>query len=1648
MKQQHHPKDAKTYVKGANRDIEKEFINLDDGSYIDACNMRPINTEGDNGALSKMSGEEVLYNRNYRRCGDSSLISFSDTYKCIGTIEVKNKVIEFWADEAGSDDPFVRIDGLLVLKSSQLPIGSANPLQMDKNESCVGGEIYATDYVNAPLFFNVDDLLTNAGYYSSSDCTEKYFSEFNLSESQLSLEGHLNVPRFVELQSSGSGTVRDRNGSEGLPVGTYSYAIRYVDQTGNATNIGMFSPTIPVVKNFSPDTKHYPYARTLGDAPDESNATRYGIRLKVRVNNLNNYERVEVIRVRWTSGTAIGTPPEGEIILKIPLDEGEVGSFDVEDASINSIETVTDEVTSSQLGGIKRAKSVRFFENKLYLGNIEYESKDVSADEVFPSGSANIYPTLEFMGKAGHNDPYNYAYHKSYMSTDETGFGLLFLDNEGTRSFVVPIPGGEEVEMPSRRDAVSQDTIDTSIKGLPEAALSTGGFGYCHEVFDMEDSIGRTDVSSRCAFVNISQEGWKCGAMVDDGQANFKECTDGEPISQTLQVGTNCGGWIIRSNKIGFAGLHPYTPADSNWDNLNFNPNQVLDTGDEKIKLPGRWMFAPNYYAKGFAIEGIAPPKWASSFSIVRTKPAQKVQAQGMASWSLNSAGNNTSNVSKNSNKVWFYASDADEKDSLGINPQLFEDINNGIGTGEYTLKMESPLGFGSDYYNFNEGAGGSLATFGLDLISHVRLMKDSTLNPKFTPEEGSSMGTGDGDNRYVSFGKWRRGIGDQLPEGFPSQTNPFTFKITGIKLVKGVDTPAGERGGHFWEISLNKDIYKYVNLGSTPHDFAEDSYRNFHEPFYIASILRENNGIDTSPQTQEYISTGHSQQLRSLVAVSPDDNAAINVDLVDERWEDCIPDLLTSSSTQLKDTRMPGQVANYYNLKRFVSVEDKDGKPLKYMNATFEDVDTINTILSGIAANGSYKDATNTDGATIHGIYKHIDTNGNQRFRLIFDTNGWKSGVNTGIVGKEAFIPNKDSKIYVDYDKRIPIRFFGGDTFIGENVHAIYDAKYKSDGTPENDGNTHKINVGLPYRDVTPNKRIYMVQNARNKLLTDNIQSSTPNLKHGTRSGGYPARLRQWLLMYTIESRNCSPYFYGNTTDKATLDTFFPITHYRLRPHKWDNEELLDTEVIDPAYEAAYGDETKYWQYGGFRFRPLANHDYSQYNNFGTYSSKPKTGFTEETLFCTRVIWSEEKPVNVQDSPNVRSFPALNIYDISDDTGEIKYLYDSDSSKGNNLFAFTEDGTVMLLTDKRILSQLNGGELAAIESPERGIQKQIWLSKVIGMSDEMWRSAAEYSNIIYFANLQSVYAMKGTELVDIGRAKYHNRIYYDFLQNLKSGYESDLTGVYNELHQEYWITFNDEKNNAKIPSGAKVTVNYTAPSAGFIGQIRTKVYNGNLVENNGNLGLSGGEYCLIDNKTTDLDKFLLGGNTGELLLNSINLTIDELGNEVVVSDPVNDIDYTLVPGKSYIITPVIEEINGQRPRVSEFTVEETANLYKGEKEQRCVTVMYSKVNGQWIGTNSHDFDRFLSFDNRLFGMRDAETYELNKGDKIYDAPIEAYVMNASVGTASRKSSTQNIKGDASMDKEFIRIRLSSDNKPDSIEFFETEDQMDSNYAV
>ena len=185
MKQQHHPHDIKHYSNGVNRDVDDELMGLQEGQSIDACNMRSNPMDGDNAARKKINGEEVMYPNIDNRCAGGTGLPLASTYECIGIVEVNDHIIEFWADSAKVDPPVVRIDGLIVLMTADLPVTIDAPLQIAKNESCVGGEIYFTDYVVTPMLFNIDDLLLNSGIDvggKEGECTGKYFDGFNLDE--------------------------------------------------------------------------------------------------------------------------------------------------------------------------------------------------------------------------------------------------------------------------------------------------------------------------------------------------------------------------------------------------------------------------------------------------------------------------------------------------------------------------------------------------------------------------------------------------------------------------------------------------------------------------------------------------------------------------------------------------------------------------------------------------------------------------------------------------------------------------------------------------------------------------------------------------------------------------------------------------------------------------------------------------------------------------------------------------------------------------------------------------------------------------------------------------------------------------------------------------------------------------------------------------------------------------------------------------------------------------------------------------------------------------------------------------------------------------------------------------------------------------
>jgi hypothetical protein len=264
------------------------------------------------------------------------------------------------------------------------------------------------------------------------------------------------------------------------------------------------------------------------------------------------------------------------------------------------------------------------------------------------------------------------------------------------------------------------------------------------------------------------------------------------------------------------------------------------------------------------------------------------------------------------------------------------------------------------------------------------------------------------------------------------------------------------------------------------------------------------------------------------------------------------------------------------------------------------------------------------------------------------------------------------------------------------------------------------------------------------------------------------------------------------------------------MRPSRWNDSsfdtgditQIADDNNMYVEYFEDYPNEYSFWRFGGFRFKPNYNIDYS-IKGPRLYFSKPKVGYTEENKFCSGIVWSLPRSINQQDSPGLKTCPGTNIYLANDANGGIKKAWDSRTEgKGSNLYAITNGGICLLLTNKAILSNISADDLT-VTSTDRFISGEYWISTKIGSDGEMWRGMAEGSvevqtqqgrvemDTLFIPNYNSVYKLSENMVVDILKDKYRTRL-APSLGNIANGYFDHVAGAFNKENNEYWLQLAD----------------------------------------------------------------------------------------------------------------------------------------------------------------------------------------------------------------------------------------------------------------
>lgn len=1571
---EHHKNQLSLFSEGANSDIDKEFLgNLQPGEYVDAKNMHPVSINGDTSALKKIAGETSFYSNNLG----------SGTWVCIGTIEVNDNIVEVWADSAASSNSLIRINGVVVLQSDDFPVDANHPLQMDKNENCIGGEIFLTDDLNVPMIYNVQDLID-----SVSGDPNKYFSAYNHDLYVINLATALDHPVFIQLENVGGGG--------GLPVGTYQYAIRYVNSAGDRTNWSELTMPIPVVRNLNYESEQYPGALTYGDDADPDSNTRYAIHLRFRVTNLFNYESIEIKRIAYNTGAGTSFKPTHYIVGRIAIQSQQVSVqefFDPVDSNVldalSSIEDIT------ELAYVESCKSLRYHDKRLVLMNVTLASKQAELEFEETDDDNVAFPILANLGKLGYKDPYNHSYYKRFMGGEKFGFGIQLYDGVGSKGFATKVPGFENYQFPNRREETIDDTNLYSQKNFGsddrQFANISGGITQTHEAFDLNDAISKEDM---CSFKNILRHdgvfsgGTKSNSKLTtenwNGAETMPDCeteTDGEIESHGARVLTT--GNVAAS----YQPYHPVNDNDSDTSGHDFRINTLVSTTGSDARPYDPKGFAPNYHAMGLGITGIDNfPVWVKAFSVVRTPAAGRVVCQGLAFYNIYPSdagkltGIETTGSGKNTSKVTFFSSDIYHG---FVSEDTIQDmIDNPL---DYAVQFVSPLGFFSEVYAFDESSFlVSTLDGSIDMAVYARVGKDqhgagATINPD---PASNGFGVYQSGYNYTAYNRWRNKVDSVNGDYFVSGGN-VQGSINAVKRVND------GRGGYF-EITLNADLYNN-GLTSGDEDYDDANVRAWHEPVYVMNIIRV--GAEVRDQNiQGYRNTGAYIKIESLIGegkgTAESDQKLI---LVDERWEDCIPALESTSSFAAED--------------RYIYVKDSAGTYKAWINVTFKtsgNVLTIHTAIQGV--NGYY---TALDGTRVYGMYRHksveqsvVSAAGlsteDRFFEIVFDVNS----TNYPAINHN-YYPDEGEKIYVRYDKRTPISVFGGDTVVGESVFCPYDRQNGSrttstaaDTTTDTDGadNEFLLKKGFPFYTYYINSRYYHINRTKGVNKIQNSSICDVEL------------VRQMLVMFTSESRASIQYQHNSSYDNQC----FPLPSYVIRPERSKTSDSLDDNNIYSFYGDDYGeDERDFWSYGGFKFLPLLNSDYSVESPIEHFS-RPDFGFTEQTEFCTRVMWSLPRAINAQDSPGLKTFPVNNAFDISDDQGEIKYAYDATGGKGENLYAITNNGICLLLTKKAILSEVSATEIGTISS-DTFVQAEYWLSKEIGSYAEMWRGISEGEvpgegltrrEAIFIPSRESVFMMIDNAIMDIGRNKYYSRVFNDGLSGFDDQYRDNMTAVYDRRFQEYilymdqCISFDfSEERDIYADGNILFTVNSSAESAPDTYYIYDNAVFTIINNTTGAITVT-----LPANATTGHDYFLINPGPYSILVSN--------GTSIIA---------TITSGQTYRF------IRGSgvwtQALISSVSVPECKN-----------TFVYGLSKKHWFGTYDYRFDKFLSTrSGQLYGMRDGITYKLHLGTTINGSNIRGEVTTV-------------VSQDISMEKEFVRVQVNSDNKPTAVEFFDEVD--------
>lgn len=1311
MKQDHRPWKLHTFNNGANTDADGAVVANAEGTYRDAQNMRPVDDAGGNGKLNKVGGEQVKYPANVRGASN---------YVCIGTISVAGHMVEFWASNDASYPPLIRIDGIVMAMSAAIPYSHDKPLQLHKSEDCEGGMVFDARSGAIPIHWDIGHIISE---YNTGNQT--YFSDFDPETVYVNPTRPVSRPRFKGLEDVGQGS--------GIEPGVYAYSLRFVNGDGDRTPEGPFLENV-VVPWLDIDAWDIPSAGVVGAEPGQAGTkSKWGVKLVFRVNNAASFESVELIRRGLVDGTNIEQEEVIKVVERWPVSPGVNVVMEYTDTG-EAVDDVTGDEASIQTFYIKSANSVRYVRYRVVYGGVEIAPREIHGTY---HGNNPLFPVTKSIGTKGHADAVNHCYHRRFQSGERYGFGTVFHLPDGSTSNVDPIG---DVQMPNRRDPKTGESLQWS--DAPCYAATTNCqpapvVGPSFEVFDHDEATAK----SRMEGINVMQEGRKAtgsylwSPVVTDPSTGHYISNDGGSTYHKFSWGRVLGPRYAGDYT---NGLDTVVNNEVNLSGYNEAP--------QKIPYSPK-VFNVRHHTLGIALRGIDRPQGVQGFSVVSTKPAGRVVAQGLGRWVLKeNLGSSTDKMaSKELNKI---AVTFPEYGTGGLSQQDYEAMVSGSNAGGYALQIVSPLGWASEVYGSmtmraSAGAAFTERSFLCDMMSYARVLWDTgQINPGSADGINAPTGAGTAQdpmrNYFVGFGKWRGSIPASSPWSAISGNDGNVVLQAQSAYASSSDLP-----GTVTFVLDQQPVYGHSWGGSGK--FSDPDTKNFHEPWYVVNVIK----VDVDPDGElGYVGCNHYQAFETVIGTASG-NAGDAFDLADEREADYM-----------------GRTSD--GIERYIHIKG-GGASMRYVNAEgLPDAD-INAMLASIASNGDA--ASPYSGETVQGLFR----------------------VEDGQIILLNAAPARSSVI-ITYDDRIPVVAYG-DRVTSPSLARIVDGTGYSriSGFPTSAGYAETpwggydmiqalVSIGAPSVGTQPDTNPYI--NVESGILhtmgcpigpfTNYVYPDWYYVPFGMGYGLLPSApehrlsinpfrngrihsVRQWLALFDCEVKD--PGFMSMYN--APTDRTFPTVNYVPRPYNVNNQSTwwATENGLHANYTGASGlyPEPGDFGKGGF---------YTQATILPPYRITPRVRYfelpefqKEDTDLCNALVWSERKSPLQSDLPALKTFPLTNVEFVENDTGTIQLLY----SKEDTLYAVMEKGIYGALIERAIMSSPDGQDLS-MYAATNFIGSVVNISKGVGMSGVWWRTAAEGSVIgndgarrdaLMWMDGISAYRLTGNAVQDIAKGRY-----------------------------------------------------------------------------------------------------------------------------------------------------------------------------------------------------------------------------------------------------------------------------------------------------